>query len=185
LREAPRKPKRRRCPAAGVSLAEYCVIRPGPWLVLLVALAAPAAPFPSYKAAAQAPEQARIVVPRAIVARAPSEAALGIAVGPPAAVPARSFVSLRGMPPAVALTEGHRVGPGLWAIPLSALPKLRARIPAAVSGRIELVIRLIGRDGRLLAEASTALIVEPGAARPPHPVAPTAPRRSPTALASR
>jgi hypothetical protein len=119
---------------------------------------------PPHEAGAQ--EQARITVSPYIVAKAASEAVLPIAVGPANVVPARSFVSLAGMPPEVSLTDGHRVAPGAWAVPLSALPTLDATIPAGVSGRAEIVIRLIGMDGTLLAQARTALIVEPSPGLP-------------------
>lgn len=138
----------------------------------VAAVGVPAALCPPHKAAAQ--EQARITVSPSIVAKAASESALPIAVGPPNVVPARSFVSLRGMPPEVSLTDGHPVAPGAWAVPLSALPTLKAKIPPGASGRAEIVIRLIGMDGRLLAQATTALIVEPSAGRPPPQPAPPA-----------
>src|SRR5262245_22939656 len=150
-------------------------------LAVAAAVGLPAALCLPHKAAAQ--EQPRITVSPSIVARAASESALPIGVGPTNVVPARSFVSLRGMPPEVTLTEGHPVAPGAWAIPLSALPTLKARIPPGVSGRTEIVIRLIGMDGRLLAQATTVYIVEPGAGRPvPQPPAPAAAPPAQTAL---
>src|SRR5262245_40287200 len=124
-------------------------------VVAVAAVSVPVALCPPHKAATQ--EQARITVSPSIIAKAASESALPIVVGPPSVVPARSFVSLRGMPPEVSLTDGHPVAPGAWAVPLSALPTLKARIPPGVSGRAEIVIRLIGMDGRLLAQATTAL----------------------------
>jgi hypothetical protein len=132
--------------------------------------------------AAQTSDRARITVSPTIVAQAASEPALAIEVGPAHVVPPRSFVSLRGVPHSVALTEGHLVAPGAWAVSLSALPFLKARIPSDVSGRADIVIRLIGMDGRLLAQATTALIVEPpaGRLRPP-PAAAGAPAQLPSA----
>src|SRR5215470_15761792 len=62
-------------------------------------------------------------------------------------------------PPIVALTEGHSVGPGSWAIPLNALSKLRANVPAGVAARAELAVALVNIDGTLLAETKTLLIV--------------------------
>jgi hypothetical protein len=144
-------------------------------VIAVVAVGIPAALFPPHKAAAQ--EQARITVSPSIVAKAASEAPLPIAVGPAKVVPTRSFVSLRGMPPEVSLTDGQLVAPGTWAIPLSALPNLKAKIPPGVSGRAEIVVRLIGMDGRLLAQATTALIVEPNAGRPPLQAARAAPQK--------
>lgn len=105
----------------------------------------------------------RITVAAAIVAQPASQAPLPIQVGPPNALPANSFVRLRGLPPSISLTEGHAIGPGSWAIPLFGLSALKANVPAGVSGRSEIVISLVGVDGTLLAEATTALVVGPAA----------------------
>jgi hypothetical protein len=94
-----------------------------------------------------------------IVAQPGSEAALPINVVPLEALPQRSFLSVRGLPPTVGLTEGHSVGPGSWAIPLAVLPKARAIIPEGLSTRTEVIFSLIGMDGRLIAQARTTLII--------------------------
>jgi hypothetical protein len=133
----------------------------------------------------------RINVAAAIVAQPASQASLPIQIGPPEALPANSFVRLRGLPPSISLTEGHAIGPGSWAIPLFGLAALKANIPAGVSGRSEVVISLVSVDGALLAEATTALVVGPavilappeqkrGAAgtSPPSPVPAVRPERS-------
>lgn len=130
----------------------------------------------------------RITVVPAIVAQAASQVPLPIQVGPADALPQNTFLRLRGLPPSVSLTEGHAIGPGSWAIPLVALPALKANIPAGVSGRSEIVINLVGVDGGLLAEATTALVVGPaamlapqdqraGAVSPPTPVPAVRPER--------
>ena len=104
---------------------------------------------------------ARIWVAAEFVARPASEVSLSIRVGPSEALPRNSFVRLRGLPNVVSLNEGYSIGPGSWAIPLSALPTLKANIPASIAGRSELVISVVGVDGIPLVEAKTALIVEP------------------------
>jgi hypothetical protein len=133
------------------------------------------------KLAAQSPDGVRITVAPTIVAKAASELALPIEIGPAHVVPPRCFVSLRGVPADVSLTEGHLVAPGLWAVPLSALPTLRAWIPADISGRTEVGISLIGIDGGLLAQATTALIVE---SNPGQPAATVKSRRSAPGVAA-
>jgi cell division septation protein DedD len=145
------------------------------WLAAAMLLGAPAVPYPLDNVAAQSSDQVHISVAPRIVAKAASELALVIELGPAHAVPPRSFVSLRGLPTQASLTQGHLVSPGLWAVPLSALPTLRAWIPADTSGQIEIAIRLIGLDGRLLAQATTALIIEPNPAYPPGSAKPAAP----------
>jgi hypothetical protein len=104
---------------------------------------------------------ARIWVAAEFIAQAASEVALPIRVGPIEALPRNSFVRLRGLPHVVSLNEGYSIGPGSWAIPLSALPTLKANIPASIVGRSELLISVVGVDGIPLAEAKTTLIIEP------------------------
>ncbi len=104
---------------------------------------------------------ARIWVAAEFIARPASEVSLPIRVGPSEALPRNSFVRLRGLPHVVSLNEGYSIGPGSWAIPLSALPTLKANIPASIVGRSELVISVVGVDGIPLAEAKTTLIIAP------------------------
>lgn len=136
-------------------------------------------------AIAQRPE-VQITVPSTFLAEPVSQAQLPIQVGPPGALPANSFIRLRGLPPTVSLSEGHAIGPGSWAIPLFGLSTLKANVPAGVSGRSEIIISLVAVDGTLLAEARTSLVVGPPAmiapadkatpdqkrATPPQPPAP-------------
>jgi len=112
----------------------------------------------------------RIRVAPVIVAQPASHISLPIRIDSPEALPANTFLRLRGLPSSVSLTEGHSLGPGSWAVPLYALLTLRANIPAGVSGQSELVISLVGIDGTLLAEAETALVVASAAI--PRPASP-------------
>ena len=98
-------------------------------------------------------------VTSSIQAEPASQVSVVIQVGPAAALPANSFIRLRGLPPSVSLSEGHSIGPGSWAIPLFGLATLKANIPAGVSGRSELVITLVAVDGTVLAEGKTALVI--------------------------
>jgi hypothetical protein len=108
-------------------------------------------------------EASRILVAPAILAEPASQVPLAILVGPPGALPSNSFVRLRGLPGSVSLSDGHAIAPGSWAVPLFALPSLKAIVPAGVSGRTEIIIHLVSMDGTTLAEARTALIVGPTA----------------------
>jgi hypothetical protein len=144
-------------------------VRKAAWgRALLVAATLAVLPMPEL-ADAQSPGGLRIAVASRIVADGESPAPLRISVGPHDAIPPRSFLNLRGLPPSVGLTEGHSIGPGAWAVPLNALPTLKAYIPAGVLGESEITISLIGQDGRLLAVARTALVVRPPAARQREP----------------
>jgi hypothetical protein len=128
---------------------------------------------------AQDAPKPQISVAPTVVAQPASQAELAITIGPPDIVPKKSFVSLRGLPPSVSLTEGHAIGPGSWAVPLVGLPALRVNVPAGISGRADVVISLIGMDGRLLAEAKTALVVGPAAMMPVQEKAVPSPQKAP------
>ena len=98
-----------------------------------------------------------------ILAEANRETLLPVAVEPADAAPAKSFLRIRGLPPTVALSDGHALAPGLWAVPLRAVPDLRIIVPAGITQRSEVLFSLVSLDGSILAEASTQLIVAPTA----------------------
>jgi hypothetical protein len=89
-----------------------------------------------------------------------------IQVGPQDALPRGSSVRVRGLPPMTALSNGHWIGPGAWAIPISALPDLKITLVAAAVGRSEISVMLVAIDGSVLAEARSAVIVAAPAAAP-------------------
>jgi hypothetical protein len=108
---------------------------------------------------AQASARPGITVAATISAEPASETAFGIRVGPADAVPRNSFLRVRGLPPMAALSEGHSIAPGTWAVSLAALPDLRIMLPAGAAGRSEIVITLVGVDGSVLAEANATLAI--------------------------
>jgi TPR repeat protein len=119
----------------------------------------------------------RIAVLSTLVAEPSSQMPLQIRIAPIEAIPRNSFLRLRGLPPTASLSPGHAIAPGSWAVPLNGLAGLTLSLPAAVSGRSELIISLVGEDGALLAETRMALVVEPVQA----PAAP--PKAAPQAAA--
>jgi hypothetical protein len=110
-------------------------------------------------------QQAPVSVKVAPVTRAESASrlALSIQVGPPDALARNSFIRIRGLPATVALSEGHAIAPGAWAVPLAALPNLNLILPVGVEGPSEVAISLVNVEGLVLAEAKTTLIVAPAA----------------------
>ncbi|HWE19277.1 MAG TPA: hypothetical protein VG758_19185 [Hyphomicrobiaceae bacterium] len=58
-----------------------------------------------------------------------------------------------------ALSDGHSIAPGAWAIPISALPGLKITLPEASVGRSEISVMLVSIDGLVLAEARSAMMV--------------------------
>src|SRR5262245_9828706 len=93
------------------------------------------------------------------------------ATGP---LPNQSFIRIKGLPQATSLSEGHFVRPGVWAVPLSALPSVTISVPAGQSGRSELTISLVSVDNRVLAEATTTLVVGAASLFPVKPLPPSA-----------
>jgi len=110
---------------------------------------------------AQSSARPTITVAPTVNVEASGQTRLVIAVGPPEAVPPRSFIRLRGLPPMAALSEAYAIAPGAWAVALNALPNLMIMVPVGFSGRSEFLITLVGRDGSVLAEAKSELAVAP------------------------
>lgn len=73
----------------------------------------------------QPADDPRITVAAIVPAEPASQVPLQIQVGPPNALPKKSFIRLRGLPASVSLTEGHAIAPGSWAVPLFGLPSLK------------------------------------------------------------
>jgi len=95
-----------------------------------------------------------------------SRVRLSIQVGPPAALAKNSFIRIRGLPPMAALSDGHSIAAGTWAIPLVALPTLSILLPAGMQGESSVGITLVGGEGDILAETKMMLVVSPAAAEP-------------------
>ncbi len=108
-----------------------------------------------------------VTIAATLEADAPSETPLEITVGPAASLPRGSIVRLYGLPPLAALSAGHSIAPGAWAIPVAALPNLKVMLPGAVSGKSQIKVTIVSSDGAILAEARSTLIVLPKVTPPP------------------
>jgi hypothetical protein len=132
-----------------------------------------------------APDNSRLVVPQTLAAEPSSSVALRIAVPSPRDLPPNAFVRIRGLPPAVSLTDGYAVAPGVWAVPISSLSNLRLIVPVGLAGLSDVVVSLVTVDGAGLAEGRMQLTI---AAQPPpipmrSPVVRAAPAPPPAAAA--
>jgi hypothetical protein len=135
-----------------------------PWAAFALVLAAAfLCGFGLSQARAQGSAQPAISVPASVGAEPASQTAFPIRVEPAEAVPRNSFVRLRGLPPMAALSEGHSIAPGAWAVSLGALSDLKIMLPAGSTGRSEIVVTLVAIDGKTLAEARSTLAVSAGA----------------------
>lgn len=90
-----------------------------------------------------------------------SKSPFPIQVGPQEALLKNSFVRIRGLPPAAALSEGHAISPGAWAVPLAGLLNLNVVMPVGLQGRWDVTIGLVTIEGTVLTEAKTVLVVGP------------------------
>jgi hypothetical protein len=121
----------------------------------------------------QSTQRVVLTVPPSISAAPAAKTVLAISVGPANAVPRNSFVRVRGLPPMAALSDGHSIAPGSWAIPIAALPDLTITLPTGAAGKSDVSVTLVSIDGSVLASARTTLVIaaeqtQAGpAARPP------------------
>ena len=110
-------------------------------------------------AAAQTSDRPIVSIAATVTAEAATQAPFPVRIGPPSSIPRDSFVKVRGLPAMAALSEGHSIAPGSWAIALNALPNLKILLPAGVTGSADIVVSLVGLDGSVLAEAKSTLVV--------------------------
>jgi hypothetical protein len=68
---------------------------------------------------------------------------------------------VKGLPPTISLSKGYAVTAGTWIVPVLEKSNLAINVPMEVKGRSEVLVSLMGRDGKLVAEARTTLIVAP------------------------
>jgi hypothetical protein len=114
-----------------------------------------------YQGAPVVAQQARlsITVAALLSVEPAAEAAFPIQVTPRDTVPPGCFIRLRGLPTTAALSEGHSIAPGAWAVPVGALPRLKVLLPRDAAGRSAVSITLVSADGSVLAEAKSTLVV--------------------------
>jgi hypothetical protein len=95
----------------------------------------------------------------AIVAEPSIATALPIYVVPADSVPAEAWIRISSVPLLSSLSEGYEIAPGLWGVPLAALPNLKITAPSGPSIRSVVSVALMSADGKVLAEALSVLAV--------------------------
>ena len=103
-------------------------------LAVLLAAAMIAAHHPGPASAQQ--RRPDITVPAVVYVKSAAPAAIPIQVAPMDAVPLGCFIRLRGLPITAALSEGHTVAPGAWAVPIAALADLKVLVPAGAKSQV-------------------------------------------------
>jgi hypothetical protein len=123
-----------------------------------------------------------IVVATPLHIEPPAQVALSVRLSPLSAVPPGCFIRMRGLPSTAALSDGHSIAPGAWAVPIAALARLEVLLPEGATGQSEISITLVSADGAVLAETKATMVVSS-----PRPAATTAAAAAPattTALRS-
>lgn len=133
-----------------------------------------------------AQDNSRLVVPQNLAAEPSSSVAMRIAVPSPRDLPPNAFVRIRGLPPAVSLTDGYAVAAGVWAVPISALSNLRLIVPVGLAGASEVTVSLVTVDGAALAEGRMQLTIAAQSLALPtrSPTVRAAPQPAPAATAA-
>jgi tetratricopeptide (TPR) repeat protein len=135
--------------------------------ILIVALADPLAAedtTSSDKARFEWPaprQRPHVVVASLLKAKASALTPFSVEIVPPDNLPATSLIRIQGLPASVTLSAGQAIAAGTWAVPMLSLDNLNINVPASVAGKSELIISLIARDGTVLAEQKSALVIEP------------------------
>jgi len=134
--------------------------------VIVIGYGTPARP-------AEAQQRLAIVVPAVVKAQPASKTRLPIEITSSDGPARNSFLRIRGLPIAAALSDGHVIAPGSLAVSLNALARLNVILPVGVQGSSDISINLVSVEGTVLAEARTVLSVEvtPAAAVRPEPPA--------------
>ena len=101
----------------------------------------------------------RLVLPGVVLLSPASDSPLPIEIVPADLAARGVLVRVRGLPPTFALSDGHSVAPGSWAVPVSSLARLRVIVPAGVAGKSEMTVTLVTIDGTVIAEARTSIMV--------------------------
>ncbi|MFM9846711.1 MAG: hypothetical protein ACKVP3_06080 [Hyphomicrobiaceae bacterium] len=142
--------------AAGIDAADAAG---GARVLRELAPADSSSPLAPFLLLVQGQRQATLNVSKVILAEPAGETPLPIQVGPVDAIARNSFIRIRGLPPSAALTEGHSIAPGAWAIPIIALPNLKITLPVGLSGKSEVTVALVTVDGTVVSETKTALVI--------------------------
>jgi len=117
-------------------------------------------------AGAQQAQRPSLAVTKLLRAEPASRVRLPIQAGPPGTVAKNSFIRIRGLPSAAALSDGHAIAAGVWAVPLVALPTLTIILPAGMQGESTVAVSLVTVDGDVLAETTMTLAISSSAPAP-------------------
>lgn len=96
-------------------------------------------------------------LPDMIAAEAGKEAPFAIGLDEMDQLPARSILTIRGLPEGTSFSSGRPYGATEWTLRPDEIGDLRLVLPATASGERALSVELVAADGRMIATASTKL----------------------------
>jgi Bacterial SH3 domain len=110
--------------------------------------------------AVKAPEPNSEIVltaPGRLEASTGDELDFSIAIDSDGALPARSLIAIRAMPPGATFSQGRPYGTTEWNLRPDEIGDLRLRLPKTASGSSDMRVELMAADGTILASATTRL----------------------------
>jgi hypothetical protein len=102
-----------------------------------------------------------LTTPASVVGEAGKETAFAISLDSSENLPARSIITIRGLPEGTSFSAGRPFGETEWSLRPDELRGLRLLLPATASGRRALSVSVVAADGRMIASSSTRLDVAP------------------------
>jgi hypothetical protein len=102
-----------------------------------------------------------LTTPASVVGEAGKESAFAISLESSENLPARSIITIRGLPEGTSFSAGRPFGETEWSLRPDEINGLRLKLPAAASGRRALSVSVVAADGTMIASSSTRLDIAP------------------------
>jgi Bacterial SH3 domain len=102
-----------------------------------------------------------LTTPASVVGEAGKETAFAISLDSSENLPARSIITIRGLPEGTNFSAGRPFGETEWSLRPDEINGLRLKLPAAASGRRALSVSVVAADGTMIASSSTRLDIAP------------------------
>jgi hypothetical protein len=102
-----------------------------------------------------------LTTPASVVGEAGKETAFAISLDSSENLPARSIITIRGLPEGTSFSAGRPFGETEWSLRPDEISGLRLKLPAVASGRRALSVNVVAADGTMIASSSTRLDIAP------------------------
>ncbi len=102
-----------------------------------------------------------LTTPASVVGEAGKETAFAISLDSSENLPARSIITIRGLPEGTSFSAGRPFGATEWSLRPDEINGLRLKVPAVASGRRALSVNVVAADGTMIASSSTRLDIAP------------------------